>query len=79
MHKVIHLISNFLYSKKIPFYESTYSFGEFDEKSNYTKNSKSWNFEEKSCKAKDSFFKLFDEKIMFNKFKIFNFRSKSHV
>jgi len=57
MHKVIQLISNFLYNKKMPlFYESTCSLDELDEKPNHTKISKSWNFERKGYKAKDSFF-----------------------
>jgi hypothetical protein len=38
MHKIIHLIS--IVQKHVPFYESTCSFGEFDEKPNHTKNSK---------------------------------------
>jgi hypothetical protein len=33
----------------------------------------------KGCKAKDSFFKPFDETIKFNGFKMFSFRYKSHV
>jgi hypothetical protein len=36
---------------------------ELDEKSNHTKISKSSNFEGKSFKAKDSFFKPFDKKL----------------
>ncbi len=56
MHKVIKLISNFLYDKNIgPFYENTCSLDEHDEKPNQTKISKSWNFEGKGYKAKDSF------------------------
>ncbi len=35
------------------------SLGELDEKPNHTKISKSWNFDGKGCKAKDSFFKPF--------------------
>ncbi len=47
--------------KHAPFYESTCSLGEFDEKLNHTKISKSWNFGGKGCKVKDSFFKPFDK------------------
>jgi hypothetical protein len=80
MHKCIQLISNFLYNKKhAPFYESTCSLDELDEKPNHTKISKSCNFEWKGYKANDSFFLPFDKKIMFNGFKMFNFRCKSHV
>jgi hypothetical protein len=43
----------------------TCSLDEFDEKPNHTKISKSWNFEGKGCKAKDSFFWPFDKKYMF--------------
>jgi hypothetical protein len=35
---------------------------ELDEKPNHTKISKSWNFERKGYKAKDSFLKPFDKK-----------------
>jgi hypothetical protein len=35
---------------------------ELDEKPNHTKISKSWNFEKKGYKAKDSFLKPFDKK-----------------
>jgi hypothetical protein len=35
---------------------------ELDEKPNHTKISKSWNFEGKDYKAKDSFLKPFDKK-----------------
>ncbi len=54
------MISNFLYKKNAPFYENTCLLDELDEKPNYTKTSKSWNFEGKGCKAKDYFFKPFD-------------------
>jgi hypothetical protein len=50
-----------------------------DEKPNHMKNSKSSNFEGKGCKAKESFKKPFDKKIVFNGFKMFSFRCKSHV
>ncbi len=52
---------------------------ECDKRLNHTKISKCWNFDEKGCKENDSFFKSFDKKIMFNGFKMFNFRCKSHV
>jgi hypothetical protein len=48
----------------MPFFnESTWSLDELDEKLNHSKFSKSWNFERKGYKAKDSFFKLFDKNI----------------
>ncbi len=58
------------------FYESTCSLDEFDEKSNHIKISK---FERKGYKAKYSFKKPFDIKIMFNELKMSNFRCRSHV
>ncbi len=45
----------FVQQKHGPFYESTCSLDELDEKPNHSKFSKSWNFEGKGCKAKDSF------------------------
>jgi hypothetical protein len=53
MHKFIQLISNFLYKKNMPFYESTCSLDEIDETPNQTKMSNSWNFETKGYKAKN--------------------------
>jgi hypothetical protein len=50
---------------------------ELDEKPNQTKISKFSNFEGKGYKAKDSFFKPFDKKTMFNGFKISSFRCKT--
>jgi hypothetical protein len=67
----------FVQQKHAPFYESTCSLDELDEKPNHSKISKSWNFEGKGCKAKNSFLKPFNQKIMFNGFKIFNFRCRS--
>jgi hypothetical protein len=52
---------------------------ELDEKPNQTKISKFSDFERKGYKVKDSFFKPFDKKKMFNGFKMFSFKSKSHV
>jgi hypothetical protein len=46
----------FIQQKHAPFYESTCSLYELDEKSNYTKILKFLNFERKGCKEKDSFF-----------------------
>ncbi len=69
----------FVQQKHAPFYESTCSFDELDEKPNHSKISKSWNFEQKGYKAKDSFFKPFDKNIMFNGFKMSSFRYKLHV
>jgi hypothetical protein len=40
----------------VSFYESTCSSNELDEKPNNNKNSKSWNFDIKGYKPKDSFF-----------------------
>jgi hypothetical protein len=40
----------------VPFYERTCSLGGLDEKPNNTNISKSWNFDIKGCKPKDSFF-----------------------
>ncbi len=37
------------------------------------------NFKRKDCKEKDSFFKPSDKIVMFNGFKMFSFRCKSHV
>ncbi len=45
----------FVQQKYAPFYESTCSLDELDEKPNHSKISKSWNFEGKGCKAKNSF------------------------
>jgi hypothetical protein len=69
----------FAQQKHVPFYENTRSLNALDEKLIHIKMSKSWNFEEKDCKAKDSFKKPFDKKNMFNGFKMFNFKCKSHV
>jgi hypothetical protein len=43
----------FVQQKHAPFYESTCSLDELDEKPNCIKISKSWNFERKGYKAKD--------------------------
>jgi predicted nucleotide-binding protein (sugar kinase/HSP70/actin superfamily) len=73
-------MSIFLYNKNMPpFYESTCSLDELDEKPNHLKISKFWNFERKGYKAKDSFKNPFDKKIMFNVFEMSSFRCKSHV
>ncbi len=48
-------------------------------KPNHTRISKSWNFERKGRKAKDSFYEPFDKRIMFNGFKMSSFRCRSHV
>jgi len=71
----------FLYNKNMPFfsYESICSLDELDEKSNHTKISKFWNFRRKDYKINDSFFKPVNKKVIFNKFKMFNFRHKLHV
>jgi hypothetical protein len=69
----------FVQQKNAPFYENTCSLDELDEKPNHTKISKSWNFEGKGYKAKDSFLKPFDKIKMFNGFKMSSFRCRSHV
>jgi hypothetical protein len=46
---------------------------------NHIKMSKSSKFKGKGYKANDSFKKPFDKKIIFNGFKMFSFRCKSHV
>jgi len=46
----------------VPSYENTCSLGEFDEKPNFTKISKSWNFGGKGYKAKDFFKKTIWQK-----------------
>jgi len=61
----MQLISIFLYNKNM-YYESTCSLDKLDEKPIHSKISKFWNFEKKGYKAKDSFFKPFDKKKMFN-------------
>ncbi len=53
----------FVQQKHAPFYENTCSLYELDEKPNYTKISKSWNFEGKGYKEKDSFFNHLTKKI----------------
>jgi hypothetical protein len=65
--------------KRAPFYENTCSFDELDEKPNHSKFSKFGNFEKKGCKAKNSFFKPFDKRTIFNGFKMSNFKCSSHV
>jgi hypothetical protein len=56
MHKVIQLISKKLYNKNMPlFYENICSLYELDEKSNYTKISKSLNFEERASTERTFF------------------------
>ncbi len=69
----------FVQQNHAPFYESTCSLDELDEKRNHSKISKFWNFERKGYKGKDSFKKPFDKKIMFNGFKMSSFRCRSHV
>jgi hypothetical protein len=79
MHKVIQLVSIFLYNKNnAPFFESRCS---LDLMKNQIKQKKTkfWNFKRKGYKAKYSFLKPFDKKKMFNGFKMFCFRCKSHV
>ena len=53
MHKMMQLISKFLYKKKNA---TTSSLHQFDEKKS-PKNFKSWNFEAKGYKGNDNFIK----------------------
>jgi hypothetical protein len=46
---------------------------------NLMKNQIKQKFEGKGCKVEDSFCKPFDEKIMFNVFKMFNFKCLGHM
>jgi hypothetical protein len=41
----------------LPFMQPHVLLGQFDEKINHMKNSKSWDFETKGCKGNDSFIK----------------------
>jgi len=76
MHKGIQLIVQL---KKCPFYENTHSLNEFDENSNHTKFQNLRILKNKGCQAKDSFKKSLCKNIMFNGFKMFSFRCRSHV
>jgi len=53
MHKVIQLISKKITTKNAPFYESTCSLDELDDKPNHTKMWKFWKFERKGCKVRN--------------------------
>jgi len=77
--KSYNWFQTFCMTKTCTFYESTCSLDELDEKPNYTKTSKSWNFEGKSSKESDFFLKTFEKKIMFNVFKISSLRCRSCV
>jgi len=71
MHKVIQLISNFLYNKNMPLSMKIHVHW-----MNLMKNQIKqffWKFEGKGCETKGSFFKPFDKTIMFNGFKMSNF------
>jgi hypothetical protein len=61
------------------FYENIYSLYEFDEKLNYKKTSKFFNFEGKGYKEKDFFLKPFDKTIVFKGVTMFSLRCRSHV
>jgi hypothetical protein len=74
MHQIIQLI--FLYNKNMAPSMKVYWMNLMK---NHTKISKFLKFEGKGYKANDSFKKSFDKKIIFNGFKMFNFRCKSHV
>ncbi len=79
MHKVIQLISIFLYDKNMFYSVKVHvHWVNLMKNSNHTKNSKSCNFERNGCKAKDSFCEPLSKK-MFNGFKMSGFRCKSHV
>jgi hypothetical protein len=77
--KSYNWFQTFCTTKTCNFYKSTHSLDELDEKPNYTKNPKSWNFEGKNSKENDLFFKPLNKKIMFNGFKISSLRCRSHV
>jgi hypothetical protein len=80
MHKVIQLKSNLFYNKNMPaFIKVHVHWMNLIKKLNHTKISKCWNFDGKGYKINGSFFKQFDKKYMFNGFKMFNFRCRSHV
>jgi len=49
----------FLITRNTCFYATTCSLGQFDEKVNHMKISKSWNFKTNGCKGNDSFIKSF--------------------
>jgi hypothetical protein len=74
--KSYNWFQTFCMTKTCPFYESTCSLDELDEKPNYTKNPKSWNFETKIKKENDFLKKPFDKTIMCNGFKISSILSK---
>jgi len=61
MHKMIELISNFLYQKPmLPFMQLHVHWTLIWWKINHMKIPKSWNFETKGYKGRDSFIKSFD-------------------
>jgi hypothetical protein len=60
MHKIMQLISKFfLQENNVSLYVITCSLGQFDEKINHTKISKSSYFEIMGCKGNDSFIQSF--------------------
>ncbi len=79
MHKVIQLISNFLYNKNMPLSMKVYVHYMNLMKNQIIQNLKSLNFEGKGCKENDFLKKLFDKTIVFNGFKMLSLKCKSHV
>ncbi len=77
MHKVKQLISIFfLQQKHVSFYESTCSLNELDENQFIQKFQ---NLEILKVQGKGLIFLIIWQNIMFNGFKMFNFRCGSHV
>ncbi len=55
MHKIMQLIWKKKQKNNVSLFATTYSLGQFDEKINHTKISKSSYFEVMGCKGNDSF------------------------
>jgi len=73
------LISNFLYNKNVPPSMKVHIHWMNLMKKQSNKNFKVFKFSKKGCKTKNSFFRPFNKKIMFNEFKMSSFKCKSHV
>jgi hypothetical protein len=80
MHKVIQLISNFLYNKNMfPFMKVHVHWMNLM-KNQIKQKLRSLNFKKKRvARQRAHIFKPFDKKIMFNGFKMSSFRCKSHA
>jgi hypothetical protein len=67
---MVQFISKKLYKKSmLPFMQPHVLLGQFDEKIDHMKNSKSWDFETKGYKGNDSFIKSFGYCFIFIRFK----------